>query len=58
MLKMIFIQSGKPTPTQTGFFEVQIEGGALIWSKAKTGKFPTTDADFNAIYEEIQKAMK
>ena len=46
------------TPTATGKFEVQIVGGPLIWSKLKTGSFPTSDADFNQIFAQIDEFLK
>ena len=48
---------GKATPNVTGYFEVQVKDGPLVWSKKKTNKFPTSRDDLLAIYDAIEKEL-
>lgn len=49
---------GKATPSVTGYFEIQIKNGPLVWSKKECGTFPTTKEEMLAIYEAIEKEIK
>lgn len=48
---------GSPTPTRTGYFEVQIVDGPLVWSKKQSNTFPSSQADLDKIFEAVGKAM-
>lgn len=48
---------GQQTSKPSGAFEVQIEGGKLIWSKKETFTFPMYPRDMNRIYYYIDEAL-
>ena len=48
---------GLRTPEVSGLFEVQLVGGALLWSKKQSGKFPTSQADLDKMFDSIAKAL-
>ena len=50
--------SGKSTPTTTGYFEVQIVGGPLVWSKKECNKFPSQQTDLDKIFAEVAKLLE
>jgi len=50
------LKSGQATPNQTSKFEVQIEGGDVIFSKLATGRFPS-DGDVENICTQIAKML-
>ena len=54
---LIIFKSGEPTPNRTGLFEVKLVDGPVLWSKKETEKFPTSDADYNHIFDLIRKSM-
>lgn len=45
------------TPTTTGFFEVQIEGGKLLHSKKNGDGYVDTDAKLKKIVDGIKAAL-
>jgi selT/selW/selH-like putative selenoprotein len=56
LILILILKSGEPTPSRTGLFEVKMEDGPVLWSKRETERFPTSDADFNQMFDLIRKS--
>ena len=48
---------GIATPSRTGFFELQIIGGPLAWSKKETNQFPSSQEALDQIFNAISQCI-